>query len=123
MLWSDEATFTVSDNKKKYVYRTCGSNPLDPRYTGHAVKHPDSFMVLGSFSYSGVGVLVFLSKNVKMNCYNYLELFCDHLPCQSAMQTYSCKMEPPATLQNTSQSGLMITAFPSLIPGLAIPQI
>ncbi len=123
VLWSDEATFTVSDNNRKYIYQTHGSNPLDPCCTRHTVKHPDSLMVWGSFSYSRVGSLVFLYKNVKMNHYNYLELLCDHLLCQSAMQTHSCKMGPPATLQNTSQSGLMIVMFPSLIPGLAIPWI
>ena len=74
VLWSDEATFTVIDSTQKYVYRKLGSNPLEPRYTQQTV------MVWGCFSYYGVGKLVFLPRNVKMNRYNYLELLCDHLP-------------------------------------------
>ena len=89
VLWSDEATFTVTDCTPNYVYRKRGSNPLEPRYTKQTVKHPDSVMVCGCFSFYGVGKLVFLPKNVKMNRYNYLELLCDHLPDSMDM----CKAE------------------------------
>ena len=79
VLWSDESTFTVSDGARNYVYRQRGSNPLKPQYTRHTIKHPESVMVWGCFSYHGLGHLVFLPKNVKMNQHNYLDLLIDHL--------------------------------------------
>ena len=80
VLWSDEATFTVSGCGHSRVYRRPDSDPLDPRYTVKTVKHPDSVMVWGSFGYHGVGELVVLEKNVKVNQFVYLELLCDALP-------------------------------------------
>lgn len=80
VLWSDEATFTVTGCGIERVYRRPGSNPLDPKYTCKTVKHPDSVMVWGCFSYHGVGELVVLPKNQTVNQYNYLELLCDYLP-------------------------------------------
>lgn len=79
VLWSDESTFNVSDGTRNYVYRKRGSDPLDPRYTRHTIKHPDSVMVWGCFSYHGLGHLVFLPKNIRMNQHNYLDLLIDHL--------------------------------------------
>lgn len=37
-------------------------------------------MVWGCFSGRGLGKLVVMTKNVKVNQYNCLELLCDHLP-------------------------------------------
>ena len=79
VLWSDEASFEVTDNQRGRVYRRPGSDPTDPRYTKHTVKHPDSLMVWGCFSYHGVGKLVFLPKNIRMNQINYFELVLDEL--------------------------------------------
>lgn len=80
VLWSDESTFNVTCNRGGRVYRRAGSDPLDPRYLQSTVKHPDSLMVWGCFSGKGLGKLVVLPKNVKMNQAVYLELLCDHLP-------------------------------------------
>lgn len=80
VLWSDEATFTVTGSGYDRVYRKPHSDALDPKYTCKTVKHPDSLMVWGCFSYFGVGELVVLPKNIKVNQYVYLELLCDHLP-------------------------------------------
>lgn len=80
VLWSDEATFTVTCNRGGHVYRRAGSDPLDPRYTCGTTKHPDSLMVWGCFTAQSVGELVVLPKNQCMNQYNYLELLCDNLP-------------------------------------------
>ena len=80
ILWSDEATFTVTGGGYDRVYRRPDSDALDPKYTTKTVKHPDSVMVWGCFSYYGVGDLVILPKNVKVNQAVYLELLCDHLP-------------------------------------------
>lgn len=80
VLWSDEATFNVTGSADSRVYRPPNSDPHDPRYTQKTVKHPASLMVWGCFTYYGVGDLVILPKNEKMNQYNYLELLLDHLP-------------------------------------------
>lgn len=80
LLWSDEATFTVTCNRGGAVYRRKGSDPLDPRYLEHTVKHPDSLMVWGCFTGKGLGKLVVLPKNQTVNQGVYLELLCDHLP-------------------------------------------
>ena len=74
VLWSDEATFDVTCNRRGRIYRRPGSDPLDPRYTLKTVKHPDSLMVWGCFSGTSVGTLVVLPKNVKVNQHNYREL-------------------------------------------------
>ena len=80
VLWSDEATFTVTCNRGGRVYRRKGSDPLDPRYVESTVKHPDSLMVWGCFTGKGLGSLVVLPKNLKVNQDVYLELLSDHLP-------------------------------------------
>lgn len=80
VLWSDEATFTVTCNRGGLVYRPRGSDPLDPRYTCGTTKHPDSLIVWCCFTAQSVYELVVLPKNEYMNQYNYLELLCDHLP-------------------------------------------
>lgn len=80
VLWSDEATFNVTCNRGARVYRRRGSDPLDPRYVENTVKHPDSLMVWGAFSGKGLGSLVVLPKNIKVNQNVYLELLSDHLP-------------------------------------------
>ena len=80
VLWSDEATFTVTGSQYDRVYRRPHSDALDPKFTTKTVKHPDSVMVWGCFSYYGVGSLVVLPKNIKVNQGVYLELLCDHLP-------------------------------------------
>ena len=79
VLWSDEATFTVTCNRGAHVYRKPGSDRLDPRYCEQTVKHPDSLMVWGSFGGRGLGSLVVLPKNVKVNQEVYYELLNDHL--------------------------------------------
>ena len=79
-LWSDEATFTVTGSGYDRVYRRPHSDALNPKFTTKTVKHPDSVMVWGCFSYYGIGSLVVLPKNIKVNQGLYLELLCDHLP-------------------------------------------
>ena len=80
VLWSDEACFYVSGQRGFNVYRRPGSDPLDPKYTSNTVRHPESLMVWGCFSYFGTGDLVILPRNEMMNQCNYLELLCDYLP-------------------------------------------
>lgn len=79
ILWSDEATFTVTGTSSGRVRRPVNSDRYDPRYTLKTVKHPVSVMVWGAFSYYGVGKLVFLEKGVTMNGLRYLELLYDNL--------------------------------------------
>lgn len=80
VLWSDEATFSVTCNRGGRVYRRKGSDPLDPRYVESTVKYPDTIMVWGCFSGKGLGSLVVLPKNIRVNQNIYLELLSDHLP-------------------------------------------
>lgn len=61
------------------MYQCQGSNLLEPCYTVQTTKHPDFLMMWGSFSYYDAETLVFLPKNVKVICYNYLELLNDLL--------------------------------------------
>ncbi|KAG0721643.1 Transposable element Tcb1 transposase [Chionoecetes opilio] len=88
VLWSDEATFTVTGNRGGKVRLRAGSDPYHPKYTEGTVKHPDSVMVWGAFGYHGTGELVVLPKNFTVNKERYLELLADHLEdcfiaCQS----------------------------------------
>ena len=79
VLWSDEATFSVTGNRSGKVYRRPGSDPFHPKFIQSTVKHPDSLMVWGCFGYHGVGKLVVLPKNVTVNKDRYLELLSEHL--------------------------------------------
>ena len=85
MLWLEEATFTVTSNRGERVYRRKGSSALDPRYVESTVKHPDSLMVWGCFTGKGLGPLIVLPKNLKVNQYVYLELLSEHLPDASEL--------------------------------------
>ena len=72
----------MTDNQRGKVYCPLGSDPCEPCYTMHTVKHPDSLMVWGCFSYHGVGRLVFLPKNTRKNQNSFSELILDELePC------------------------------------------
>ena len=42
VLWSDEAMFSVAENRGGDVYRRSDSDPLDPRYTRKTQKYPHS---------------------------------------------------------------------------------
>ena len=65
VLWSDEVTFTVMCNRGGNVYK--GSDPFYPPYTRGTVKFVDSLMVWGSFSGRGLGKLIVLPLNMKVN--------------------------------------------------------
>ena len=79
VLWSDEATFTVTSNRQGKVRRRLGSDPLDPKYLCGTVKFPDKIMVWGCFSYYGMGKLIILPKNETVNQHSYLDLLSQHL--------------------------------------------
>jgi len=79
VLWSDEATFTVTSNRGGKIRIRSGQDPYSPRYSEGTVKHPDSVMVWGAFGYHSVGKLVVLPKNVTVSKERYLELLADHL--------------------------------------------
>jgi len=63
-----------------HVYRRKFSNADDPKYTVKTTKHPASVMAWGCFGYHGVGDLVILPKNEKVNQDVYLTMIMDHLP-------------------------------------------
>ncbi|XP_066980130.1 uncharacterized protein [Macrobrachium rosenbergii] len=67
ILYSDEATFHCSAGVTGKVYRHRKSDPYATKYVDSTVKHPDSLMFWGCFSYEGVGELVTLPKTVTMN--------------------------------------------------------
>ena len=79
ILFSDESTFSVTENRPKKVRRRPGSDPYDPKFTCATVKFPQKLMVWGAFSYHGVSKLIFLPKNETMNKEKYLELLSDNL--------------------------------------------
>ena len=79
VLYSDEATFTVTAGRQNKVYRRPGSDPYDPKFTCATVKFPQKLMVWGAFSYHGLSDLIFLPVNETMNKEKYLELLSDNL--------------------------------------------
>ncbi len=74
VLWTDEATFRVSDTKGKKVWRRKGSDPHDPKFTAKSVKHPPSLMAWGAFSYGGVADLHIFPKGQSVTKDVYLSL-------------------------------------------------
>ena len=79
VMFSDESTFQVSHNVKKHVRRPEGSSALSPRYTIKTMKHPQSVMVWGCFSFQGRGALTFLNKGEHMNTDRYLSILQEKL--------------------------------------------
>ena len=59
IVWSDEASFSVSYSKGDKVYMRPGSDPFDPKFTCKTVKFPQKLMIWGCFGYHGRGKLVF----------------------------------------------------------------
>ena len=108
VLWSDEATFTVTGCGHHRVYRRPDSDPLDPRYTVKTVKQPDSVMVWGAFSYYGVVELIVLEKSVKVDRIVYFTLLFDALhESLTKHRHYSlCKTVLLATLPRSARPSL-----------------
>ena len=79
VLWSDEATFFVSDSKGKRVWRAPGADPLTENLISANVKYPSYLMVWGSFGYGGKGDLVILPRNETVNKEVYYTLLNLHL--------------------------------------------
>ena len=79
MLWTHEATFSVTCNRWGKVKRRPGSDPYDPKFVQHTVKHPQYLMVWGCFSYYGTGKLIVLPTNQTVNKERYFEILVDHL--------------------------------------------
>lgn len=79
VLWSDEATFFVSDTKGKRVWRAPGDDPLAANLLATGVKYPQYLMVWGSFGYGGLGDLVILPHNETVNKEVYYTLLNLHL--------------------------------------------
>ena len=72
MIWSDEATFTVTGNRGGKVRMRPDADTIHLEYTDGTVKHPDSVIygvVWDAFGYHRVGKLIALPKNVTVNRY------------------------------------------------------
>ena len=74
VLFTDEATFTVTGNRSYYVRRRPGSDPYDPKFTRQCVKQPDRLMVWGAIGYHAPGPLIILPRNLTMNKERYRAL-------------------------------------------------
>ena len=79
VLWSDEATFYVSDTAGKKVWRGPDTDTLADSQVARRRKFPTYVMVWGCFGYGGLGDLYFYPKNTTVNQYNYYELLNDFL--------------------------------------------
>lgn len=79
VLWTDEATFSISDTRGTKVWRPPGTSACDPHYTVTRVKHPPYLMVWGAFGYGGLADLVFLPKGQTVDSKVYLNILNDNL--------------------------------------------
>ncbi|XP_064106980.1 uncharacterized protein LOC135215955 [Macrobrachium nipponense] len=79
VLWTDEATFCVSENKGTKVWKSRTSSACDPQLTVTSVKHPPYLMAWGSFGYGGLGNLVMLPRCQTLNSEHYIKLLKDNL--------------------------------------------
>ena len=79
VMWSDESHFEQFGTKRCYVRRKSGcrfqENCILP-----TVKHCESVMVWGCFSWMGRGSLEFLDKNERMNSERYINILQSKLP-------------------------------------------
>lgn len=111
VLWTDEACLSISGQRERgfSVWRRPGSDPLNPKYTCIAVRHPEILKVWSCFSYIGTGDLVVLPRNEMMNQFNYMELLCD---CPAVCwkmphrRVHVCMVVLHVTVQNLLLSGL-----------------
>ena len=100
VLWSDEATFYVSDTSGKKVWRARDSDPLAVNRIATAVKHPQHIMVWGSFGYGGLGDLVILPYNETVNKEAYYIILNEYLESsfeKSATDIFQQDGAPPHT--------------------------
>jgi len=79
VLWTDEATFSISDNKGTKVWRPRDSSACDPRFTVKSIKHPPYLMVWGAFAFGGLADLVILPRDQTVNSKVYLNILNDNL--------------------------------------------
>ena len=88
VLWTDEATFFVSDPKGKRVWKAPGADPLDPNLLATSVKHPSFVMVWGGFGYHGVTPLIVLPPKETVTKEKYYLLLNERLEeCFEKTQT------------------------------------
>ncbi|XP_064082561.1 uncharacterized protein LOC135198676 isoform X4 [Macrobrachium nipponense] len=79
VLWTDEATFKVTDSNPNKVWRKQGSDPLASKVIAPTVNYPTYIMVWGSFGYGGLGDLVVLPQNEIVNANAYYTILNDWL--------------------------------------------
>lgn len=79
VLWTDEATFCISESKGTKVWKSPTASACDPRLTVTSVKHPPYLMVWGAFGYGGLGNLVILPKGQTVNSQRYIKLLQENL--------------------------------------------
>lgn len=79
VLWTDEATFSISDNKGTKVWRPRDSSACGPRLTVKNIKHPPYLMVWGAFAFGGLADLVIFPKDQMVNSNVYLNILNDNL--------------------------------------------
>lgn len=79
VLWTDEATYCVSESKGTKVWKSRTSSACDPRLTVTSIKHLPYLMVWGSFGYGGLGNLVVLPKSQTLNSECYIKLLKENL--------------------------------------------
>lgn len=89
VMWSDESSFQQYSSKKQYVRRPSGQR-YGERFVVPTVKHSESVMVWGCFSWKGRGTLEFLNKNERMTSARYIEILQTKLPL--IMNLHDCKI-------------------------------
>ncbi|XP_064092988.1 uncharacterized protein LOC135205778 [Macrobrachium nipponense] len=80
ILFTDKATFYISDPAGQKVWVKKGGDPSHPKATAKTVKYPASLMVWGAFGYGGVADLVVLPKGQTVNANVYYEILNLYLP-------------------------------------------
>lgn len=79
VLWTDKATFSISDTRGTKVWRQPGMSVCDPYYTVTYMKCPPYLTVWSAFGYGGLADFVFLPKGQTVDSKVYQNILSDNL--------------------------------------------
>jgi transposase len=84
VMFSDESSFQQFADATQWIRRPRGQR-YQERFTVPVVKHSPAIMVWGCFSHSGVGSLIPLQPNERVNGQRYIQILGEQLPMNMAI--------------------------------------
>lgn len=124
VMWSDETMIEQFNQRRRKVRRPKGQR-YNEKYTVQSVKHPETIMIWGCFSWQGRGGIEFIEKNQRMNSEKYIDilgrklvLFLNIHGCTTFMQDKAPCHTSKATMAWMKQKKITVLDWPGNSPDL-----